>query len=162
VDWGGSDVELLPQQAVAVSYGDLYFGVAVAMEGASGEPVRVGGLIAYGDDGELRLHIRLYGGPQLQPGDRPLDALVFVEARAPGPGDTLARFAHDLSAWELAQSPSEGDVSFGATHADGTSISYPYAADDPIGEALHLSPALRLCAGDLASLVNGDAPLPIA
>ena len=163
VDWGGREVKLLPGQAVAVSYGDLFFGVVLVMQDTAGAPEKANGLIAYGEDSELRLHMRLYGGPDLQSGDRPMDALIFVEVKIPDADDSLADFAAGLSGWQLTQSPGDADAPFKAAHVDGASIAYPYtdsADKDPVGDALHVSPGLRLCPGDLVALVDGESPLP--
>lgn len=162
VDWGGESVRLVPGQSVAVSYGNLYLGVVSRLLYRSGQPCEGKAVLTYGEDNELRLHLRLYGGPDLQPGDEPLDALVFVEVKVPGPEDTLAGFAEELAGCQLSLVAGEETVSFSAVHADGTSISYPFTESDPdpIGDALHVSPSLTLRPGDLVKLVNGKQPLP--
>ncbi|NLS77968.1 MAG: hypothetical protein GXY76_11975 [Chloroflexi bacterium] len=164
VDWGGGDVRLQPGQSVAVSYGDLFLGVVALPLDRAGQPAPGRALLAYGEDGELRLHIRIHGGIDVGPEDDPVDALLFVTVRVPGEGQSLLAFADELSQWRLAQSVEGEQVTFTATCSDGTSISYPYtAADpDPLGDALHISPELTMRPGDLVALVNGAKPLPFS
>ena len=164
VDWGGGDVRLMPGQSVAVSYGDLHLGVVPVLLDRAGQPARGNALLTYGEDGELRLQLRLYGGPDLQPEDNPLDALLFAEVKAPDETDTLAAFADHLAGWRLSQQSDGETVSFSAAHADGASIAYPItdADADPIGNALHVSPGFTLRPGDLVKLVNGEKSLPIS
>jgi len=163
VDWGGREVRLDPGQSVAVSYGDVHLGVVPLLLDANGKPVAGRARLAYGEDNELRLHLRLYGGPELEPGERPIDALLYVEVREPGDGDDLAAFARHLAEWRLSQSTDSDPVSFEASHPDADTIAYPYSdtAPDPIGDALHVSPGLTLHPGDLVSLVDGSSPMPI-
>jgi len=164
VDWGGGDVRLISGQSVAISYGDLHLGVVPMLLDRAGGPARGNALLAYGEDGELRLQLRLYGGPDLRPEDHPLDALLFVEVGVPDATDTLAAFADHLAGWRLSQRTDGEAVSFSAAHPDGASIAYPFteADPDPIGDALHVSPGLTLRPGDLVKLVNGEAPLPFS
>ena len=67
-------------------------------------------------------------------------------------------YADHLASWQLSV---KGDA-FSATHNDGTHLTYPPtdADPDPIGEALHVSPALTLNANDLVQLVDGNDSLP--
>ncbi len=162
VDWGGGDVRLLPGQSVAVSYGDLFLGVVpLPLEGpgrASAEAAR----LAYGTDQELRLHLRLFGGPELGPENEPVDFLLFVEAVAADSGKDLAAYAEALSGWRLSREGTGTSPAFSATHTDGTVLAYPptEADPDPIGDALHISPGLALRPGDLTGLVAGETAWP--
>jgi hypothetical protein len=162
VDWGGSEVRLLPGQSVAVSYGDLYYGIVPLLLEPEGKPVEGRARLAYDDDDELRLHLRLYGGLDLQPGDRPLDGLVLVDVQESDPNRSFAEFAETLSGWNLSQTTGADPVAFTAAHPECPSISWPYtdADPDPVGDALHVSPGLELRPGDLARLVAGDRPMP--
>ena len=118
--------------------------------------------LAYGEDGRLRLHLRLFGGPGLTPQDEPLDALVFFEVKTPGPGDILADYADELAGWRLDREGPADRAAFAARREEGAGLAYPYtAADpDPLGDALHASPGLTLRPGDLAALVNGKRAMP--
>jgi len=162
VDWGGNEVRLLPGQSVAVSYGDLYCGIVPLLIDPEGKPVGGRARLAYGDDDELRLHLRLYGGLDLQPGDRPIDGLALVDVQEPEPNRTFAEFAETLSGWNLSQTTGADPVAFTAAHPEHPSISWPYTDvdPDPIGDALHVSPGLELRPGYLARLVAGDRPMP--
>ena len=162
VDWGGDDIQLLPGQSVAVSYGDLYVGVVAMLLESSGRPAAGHARLFYGVDERLRLCLRIFGGPGLRRQDNPLDALVFFEVKVPAAGDSLASYAGELAGWQLSRSGKGKKSSFAARHADGTKLAYPYGAGDsnPIGRALHLSPGLKLQPGDLAKLVNGTKPMP--
>ncbi|MCZ6636270.1 MAG: hypothetical protein O7G87_22970, partial [bacterium] len=102
VDWAGGDVQLLPGQSVAVSYGDLYLGVTTLPLSETGEPAPNRLLLTYTEDGELRLRITIHGGPDLCPENNPVDVLTFIETRISGESDTLADFARDLAAWHLS------------------------------------------------------------
>lgn len=151
VDWGGQPIVLYPGQSIAVAYDGLHLGL-IATPSDSARRLR----LTYGDDGELRLHIHIHGGPDLKPEDNPADVLLFAEVREPsGP---LSDYADHLSGWRLS---STGDA-FAAQRADGARIAYPYTESDPdpLGEALHLSPGLLLRPGDLIGLVNGEIPFP--
>ena len=161
VDWGGGDVHLLPGQSVAVSYGDLFLGVVPLPLDRSGQPASGHILLAYGDDQELRLPLRIFGGPELHPEDEPLQVLLFVEVKVPNPEDTLDRYAGDLSGWQLSQKGAGTSISFSAAYVDGTKLAYPPSETDPdpIGDALHLSPGFTLRPGDLIKLINGETPL---
>jgi len=156
VDWGGRPVALLPGQTVAVSYGDLYLGVCPLPVDRSGAPASGHITLAYGEEGELRLKMRLYGGPDLQEQDEPVDILLLVNVRTPGEEDTLADYADWLWAWKLEREPLR------ATHPTERAIIYPYSKDDPdpLGDALHLSPGLTLRPGDLTRIVKGEMPFP--
>ena len=158
VDWGGGEVRLHPGQPVTASYGDLYLGVTVLPFGASHRSVSNRLVLAYGEDEELRLKIAVHGGPDLCPEDDPIETLLFIEAKVPEAGDTLAAFADHLAGWDLSP---EGDTAFLARHTSGDRIAYPCTETDPdpIGNALHISPDLTLNPGDLVNLVNGDTPL---
>ena len=161
VDWGGNHVSLLPGQSVAVSYGDLYLGVVVLLLYCDGQPIRSRATLAYGEDGELRLRVRLHGGEDVQPEDNPLDALLYAEVQVPEESNPLETFADRFSGWQLSDQSDGETISFFAGHEDGTTIAYPYteADPDPMGDALHVSPGLTLQPGDLVKLVNGEKPL---
>lgn len=156
VDWGGRPVSLLPGQTVAVSYGDLYLGVCPLPVDKNGTPIAGRVALAYEEDEELRLKMRLYGGPDLRAEDESVDVLLLVDVRAPEKEDTLAGYADWLWAWRLESEPLR------ATHPSGEAIAYPYsdADPDPLGDALHTSPGLTLRPGDLAKIVKGEAPFP--
>ncbi len=158
VDWGGGDLQLQPGQSVAVSYGDLYYGIVPLL--LSEDAQQGHARLAYGEDTELRLHLRLYGGESLR--DRPLDGLVLVDVQEAGPDESFAAFAESLSQWSLSQDLSGDPVPFRAEHPDLPAIGFPYteADPDPIGDALHVSPGLTLRPGDLVNLVFGDEPIP--
>jgi len=162
VDWAGGDVPLQPGQSVAVSYGDLYYGILPLLLTEDGEAPQGRVRLTYGEDAELRLHLRLYGGESFQPGDRPLDGLVLADVHGAGEDGSLAAFAESLTHWSLSQDLSSDPVQVWAEHPDLPAIGFPYAeADpDPIGDALHVSPGLTLRPGDLADLVSGDEPIP--
>ncbi len=164
VDWGGGDVRLLPGQSVAVSYGDLFLGVVVLLLDRAGQPARGRALLAYGEDGELRLHLRLHGGPDTGPEDEPLDALLYVEVQIAEEGRDLMAFADELGQWQLSQGVAGEQITFAAMHPSGVSLSYPRpeGVPDPLGDALHVSPQLTLFPGDLRALVNGHMPLPFS
>lgn len=160
VDWGGGDICLLPGQSVAVSYGNLYVGVVPLLLDRAGRPAREHALLAYGEDGELRLHLFLFGGHKLCRKDDPLDAIIFVELKISGPDDSLFSYAEELAKWQLSQKGTGRNVSFSAKHTNGTKIAYPFTKADPapIGNALHVSPGLKLHPGDLVKIVNGKKP----
>lgn len=162
VDWGGSDLQLLPGQSVAVSYGDLYYGIVSLLLTEEGEARQSHVRLAYGKDTELRLHLRLYGGESLQRSDRPLDGLVLVDVQEPGPEGNFAAFAESLSYWSLSQDRSGDPVQLRAEHPDLPAIGFPYteADPDPIGDALHVSPGMTLRTGDLINLISSDEPIP--
>ena len=161
VDWGGKPVSLLPGQSVAVSYGDIYLGVVVLLLDCDGQGIRSRATLAYGEDGELRLRVRLHGGEDVQQEDNPLVALLYVEVQVPEESHPLETFADRLSGWQLSDRSDGETVSFLAEHEDGATIAYPYteADPDPMGDALHLSPGLALQPGDFVKLVNGEKPL---
>ena len=163
VDWGGRDVRLRPGQSVAVSYGELFLGVVPLLLDCAGRTVSGHAFLSYGEDRELRLQLRLYGGPELRTDDEPLTGLVFVEVRGPEDNETFMSFAERLADWQLSQADGD-EISFRAEHPSGLSLAYPYTESDPdpIGDALHVSPALTLRPGDLVKLVNGEAPLSFA
>jgi hypothetical protein len=159
VDWGGGDIQLQPGQSVAVSYGDLYYGIVPLLLTEDGEARQGHARLAYGEDTELRLHLRLYGGESLQRGDHPLDCIVLVDVQEPD--GSFAAFAESLSHWSLSQDLSGDPVQIRAEHPDLPAIGFPYtgADPDPIGDALHISPNLTLRPGDLVILVSGDEPI---
>ena len=162
VDWGGGDIQLQPGQSVAVSYGDLYYGIVPLLLTEDGKARQGHARLAYGEDTELRLHLRLYGGESLQRGDHPLDCIVLVDVQEPGPDGSFAAFAESLSHWSLSQDLSGDPVQIRAEHPDLPTIGFPYTETDPdpIGDALHISPGLTLRPGDLINLVSGDEPIP--
>jgi len=163
VDWGGAPVRLLMGQAVAVAYDGLYVGAVVQMLRHDGRPDRGRATLEYGDDGELRLRLRLFGGPALRPEDRPFEALLFVDVTVPEEGQCLADYAEWLSVWQLPSGGSGDRVAFSATRGGKRTLTYPCssAEPDPLGNALHLSPDLTLRPGDLLRLVNGEMDVPI-
>jgi len=159
VDWGGAPVRLQPGQPVALSYGELAVGVVAAPVDAAGEPAPAMLLLAYGDDGELRLHVRVFGGEDLTPEDEPIDILLLVEARMLGGPEDLLGWAEWLQSWELvpdgdgvsARNPLDPDAAL-STAADGA---------DTLGGALHRSATLTLMPGDLTRYVAGELDLPV-
>lgn len=157
VDWGGREVRLLPSQGVAVSYGELYFGVRPIPVDRRGAPAPGHVVLSYGEDGELRLKMHLFGGPELRAEDQPVDILLLVHVREPEKGETLAQYADWLSRWEIQREPLE------AQHPSEKPICFPYsdADPDPLGDALHKSPGLMLRPGDLARIVRGELPFVI-
>ena len=162
VDWGGAPVQLLPGQPVAVSYGNLMLGLVVLALGQEGEPVTGHAFLEQGEDGELRLRIPLFGGPELQPTDEPAEALVLVDVRAQQPEDSLQDYAHWLAGWRLSLGEG-GEPAFSATHPDEPALAFPYSDADPdsIGAALHISPDLTLAPGDMTKLIEGTLTVPI-
>ncbi len=160
VDWAGGEVRLLPGQALAVSYGTLYLGVVALPLDRRNRPQPGRLTLAYGDDGELRLRLRLFGGPDLREADEPADVLLLIDVTEPAA--PLADYAAWLAGWRLRQEATDGASAFAAEHADGARLRYPPAAEapDPLGDALHRSPGLTLAPGDLVRLVNGETPLP--
>ncbi len=162
VDWAGGEVRLLPGQAVAVSYGDLFLGVTVLALDRAGEPAGGRITLAYGEDDELRLHLRLFGGPDLAPTAEPADALLFTHVTESA--GSLADYADWLACWRLDQSGAGQDLTFSATHPGESALSYPPPPDapDPLGEALHVSPFLTLDSGDLLRLVNDEEAFAFA
>lgn len=151
VDWGGRDVRLLPGQAVSVSYGDLLFGVRPLALDQHGAPLRDRITLAYGEDGELRLKLRLHGGPGVQAADEPAEILVLVNVRVPAVGAALADYADWLAAWTIEPNPLR------ATHPTEKPLASPYTLGDPdpLGDALHISPGLTLRPGELVKIVRG-------
>jgi len=163
VDWGGGPVTLLPGQPVAVSYGDLFVGVLVQPLDHTGGPATDRTTLAYGEDDELRLGLRLFGGPELGPEDKPIRALLLFDVRTGGDGECLGEYAESLASWELTDRSDSAEVVFSATHPQEGTLTYPYSETDPdpIGDALHISPGLELFPGDLLQLVNGEIDLDL-
>ncbi len=158
VDWGGGPMELVAGQSVAVSFGDLFVGIALRLTGdGAARPV-----LAYGDDDELRLRVPLFGGPDLQPDDEPLGALLLVDVTEPGKSASLREYADWLAAWDLTASEAD-DLGVLAQHPDEPELAYPYpdSDPDPLGEAIHMSPDLTIRPGDLLALVNGGSMPPV-
>ena len=157
VDWGGKPVSLLPGQSVVVSYGDIYLGVVVLLLDCDGQAIRSRATLVYGEDGELRLRVRLHGGEDVQQEDNPLVALLYVDVQVLEERHPFETFANQLLGWQLSDQSDGETVSFLAEHEDGATIAYPYteADPDPMGDALHLSPGLALQPGDFVKLVNG-------
>ena len=128
VDWGGGDIELLPHQGLAVAFDDITIGVMTTLFDDTGKIVDGQVRLAYGSDDRLRLHVRIYGGPELQRQDNPLNVLVFFELKVPGPGETLAAYAKELAGWTLA--PGD-DGTYGILYRHAT----PTAGRSPIRSA---------------------------
>lgn len=155
VDWAGAEARLLPGQTIAISYGDLYLGLMTLPLDREGRPTRGHVVLAYGDDDELRLRVRLVGGPDFQIDDEPLDVLLLVDVTLPS--ETLANYADWLAEWQLRADVGDR-ATFAASHPDGTRIAFPYSPidPDPMGDALHVSPSLTLRPGDLRRIVDGE------
>ncbi|MCH8294459.1 hypothetical protein IH992_25530, partial [Candidatus Poribacteria bacterium] len=151
VHWGGERCRLLPGQPVSVSYGDLFLGVSLQSLAPKPGSDQGHAWIAWGEDNELRLTLRIHGGPGLAPEDEPVDFLALFEVRVAETGMRLEDFAELTLLWDLTA----GDESFQAAHADGTQLSYPSPLD-PLDGALHVSPNLTLRPGDLEKIVNGE------
>jgi hypothetical protein len=156
VDWAGGDVSLLPGQAVAISYGDLFLGVSALALDRAGNPVPGRTTLAYGENGELRLHLRILGGREYHPTDESVEVLLF--AHVTESTRSLADYADWLIGWRLERRGVGADVAFAAVHPAEATSAYPASPDepDPLGDALHVSPYLVLHSGDLVRLVNGD------
>jgi hypothetical protein len=161
VDWAGGPVRLRAGQTVAVSYGDIFLGIAAQFFDRSGRVARGRARLSYGDDDELRLALPLYGGADLEPSDDPLDGLLLVDVAEPR--SSLAEYAEWLGDWQLRDDGGLGGAAFAAAHPSTATLAYPYGADepDPIGDALHVSPDLTLRPGDLRRLVDGRLDWPL-
>ncbi len=147
IDWGGNPVRLRSGQSVCAAYDGLFLGLK-AETGCPGKRF----LLSFGEDGELRLRLTVYGGPDLEPGDEPAQILLFMEAKEPR--GTLADYADFFTEWSLSAA---GPSSFEAGHAGGGRVSYPTppGAQGLPGDALHVSPGLIIRPGSLLEAVNG-------
>lgn len=155
VDWAGAPVRLQPGQPIAVSYGELAVGVIALPIDARGVRANADMLLAYGADGELRLHVLIFGGEDLAPEDEPVDVLLLVAAEMLDGPEALLDWAQWLADWQLA--PEDGAR---ATHPDGSALAVE-GEQDSLGEALHRSATLTLMPGDLERWVNGEAQFEV-
>ncbi len=154
VDWGGQACRLLPGQPATVSFGDVYLGVTLQAQRPKPGYEQGHAWLAWGEDEELRLILRIHGGPNLEPEDNPVDFLCLLEIYVPETSLGLADFAEHTLLWKLTN----GVESFAAEHADGTQLSYP-SVNDRLDDALHVSPNLVLKPGDLESIIEGERSL---
>ncbi|MGC9318138.1 MAG: hypothetical protein ACP5KN_08895 [Armatimonadota bacterium] len=161
VDWRREPVRLEPGQPVAVSYGDLNVGVVALPIDADGRTTPGRTWIEWGEDDELRLHVRLFGGPDVEPASSPVDALVLLDVRTTEVDDDLAEYAEWLGGWRLGLERAEtGEVCI-ARHQDVPDLvcSTAAASPDPLGDALHRSSVMTVHPGDLLRWVNGGRNL---
>lgn len=158
VDWGGGPVRLEPGQPVAVFYEHLAVGVIVLPVDQSGRPSDRRFSVEWGDDDEMRLRIRLFGGPDTAPGDCPDDALLLFDVSTIDDLDVATHYADWLAEWCLfldddnvvhARHPGEPHMRCGGDRW------HP----DLLGDALHRSSLMTVHPGDLANWVNHGARL---